>query len=100
MSDTKNDFLEEMKKQFDELNYHWTIERNKFETKAQHVTAEAKKQFEAEREEFRKFRKEMQEKIVDLDVASDNAWEDLKEGSEQAWTALSESFKKAVSHFK
>jgi len=42
----------------------------------------------------------LQEKIVDLDVASDNAWEDLKEGTEQAWTALSDAFKKAASHFK
>jgi len=100
MSDTKNEFLEEMKKQFDDLNYHWSRERDKFEAKAQQATTEVKKQFEEEREEFRKFRKEMHEKIVDLDVASDNAWEDLKEGTEQAWTALSESFKKAVSHFK
>jgi len=100
MSKTKNEFLEEMKKQLEDLNYQWNIERNKFEAKAQHATAEAKKQFEDEREEFRKFRKEMQEKIVDLDVASDNAWEDLKDGTEKAWTALSDSFKKAASHFK
>jgi len=100
MSETKNEFLEEMKKQLDDLNYRWNIERNKVEAMTQKATAEAKKQFEEEREEFRQFRKEMQEKIVDLDVASDNAWEDLKEGTEQAWTALSDAFKKAVSHFK
>jgi len=100
MSATKNEFLEEMKKQLDDLNYRWNIERNKFEAMAQKASAEAKKQFEEEREEYRKFRKELQEKIVDLDVASDNAWEDLKEGTEQAWTALSDAFKKAASHFK
>ena len=71
MSVTKNEFLEEMKKQLDDLNYRWNIERNKFEAMAQKASAEAKNQFEEEREEFRKFRKEMQEKIVDLDVGCD-----------------------------
>jgi biotin synthase-related radical SAM superfamily protein len=42
----------------------------------------------------------LQEKIVDLDVASDNAWEDLKNGAENSWKALSQAFDKAASHFK
>jgi len=43
MSVTKNEFLEEMKKQLDDLNYRWNIERNKFEAMAQKASAEAKK---------------------------------------------------------
>ena len=42
----------------------------------------------------------MKEKIVELDVASDNAWEDLKDGAEKSWSALSFAFDKAAAHFK
>ncbi len=96
----REQFLEKMKQQLDELNYRWNIERNKFEAKAQHITAEARKTFEAELEELQKLRKEMKEKIVDLEVAGENAWDDVKDGAEDAWKALSKAFKKAGSHFK
>jgi hypothetical protein len=42
----------------------------------------------------------MKEKIVDLEVASENAWFEVKEGSEKAWKELSEALKKASAHFK
>jgi len=42
----------------------------------------------------------LKEKIVDLDVASDNAWEELKDGAEKSWKSLSQAFDKAASHFK
>ena len=96
----QEEFLKKMKEQFDELNYRWNIERNKFEAKAQQATSEAKKKFEDEIEELQKLRAIMKEKIVDLEVASENAWEEVKEGSESAWKELSKAFKKAVSHFK
>ena len=100
MTVKKEEFLEQMKKQYDELNYRWSRERDKFEADLQHESADVRKEYEAKREEFSKFRKELEEKIVDLDVASDNAWEDLKDGAENSWKALSQAFKQATSHFK
>ena len=100
MTVKKEEFLEQMKKQYDELNYRWSRERDKFEADLQHESADVRKEYEAKREEFSKFRKELEEKIVDLDVASDNAWEDLKDGAENSWKALSQAFNKATSHFK
>ncbi|MBI9083970.1 MAG: hypothetical protein JEZ11_10265 [Desulfobacterales bacterium] len=100
MPEKKDEFLEQMKKKYDELNYHWNIERNKFEAKIQHESAGAKKKLEAERDELLKLRDEMKEKIIDLEVASENAWYDVKDGVENAWKALSKSFDKATSHFK
>ena len=100
MTTQKDEFVEQMKKQYDELNYRWSRERDKFEADLQHTSADARKEFEAKREEYRKFRSEMKEKIVDLDVASDNAWDDLKDGAENSWNALSMAFDKAASHFK
>lgn len=96
----KDEFLNKMKKQFDDLNYRYSIERDKFEAKAQHLSADARKRFDQEMEVFQKLRKEAKEKIVDLEVAGENAWYDVKEGTEQAWKALSKAFKKASSHFK
>lgn len=96
----KEEFIRKMKKQFDELNYRFSIERDKFEAKAQHLSADARKTFEEELEKLQKLRKELKGKMVDLDVAGENAWYDVKEGAEEAWKALSKALKKASSHFK
>jgi multidrug resistance efflux pump len=100
MTAQKDEFLEQMKKQYDELNYRWSRERDKFEANLQHASADARKEYEAKREEYRKNRKDFQEKIDDLEAAGDKAWEDLKDGADQSWKALSQAFDKAASHFK
>ena len=100
MALSKADFLEKLKQQFVDLNTKWNLERIQFEEIAQHASAEGLKKLEKEREEFRKLRAHMKEKIIDLEVASENAWEDVKAKSEDSWSALSESFKKVVSRFK
>lgn len=100
MPGKKEDYLEQMKKQYDELNFQWSRKRDKFEANLQHESADARKQYEEAREDFRKYRKEMKEKITDLEVASDNAWDDVKDGAEDAWNVLSKAFDKASTHFK
>jgi len=96
----KEEFLKKIKQEFNDLNYRYSIERDKFEAKAQHLGAEARKTFEEEMAKLNKLRKETKEKIVDLEVAGENAWFEVKDGAEEAWTALSKAFKKASSHFK
>ena len=100
MPSKKDDFLNQMKKQYDELNYRWSRERDKFEANLQHESADVRKKYEEAREEYRQFRNEMKEKIVDIEVASDNAWDDLKDGAEDAWSVMSKAFDKASAHFK
>ena len=100
MTLNKAEFLEKMKRQVDELNEKWGHEREKFEKLAQSATADVLRKFEAEREDFRQLRRQMKEKIVDLEVASENAWEDVKARSEDSWAALNESFKKVISRFR
>jgi len=111
MADNKDEFLAKMKQQFEELNQRWNSERRKFESKAKQSSAEARKKLEAEWEELGRLRKQMREKIIDIEVAGENAWdnfkegagdawEDLRSGTESAWGTLSEAFKKAVSRFK
>lgn len=100
MPTQKDEFIQQLKKQYDDLNYRWSRESDKFEADLQHAEADARKEFEVKREEYRKFRSHLKEKIVELDVASDNAWEDLKDGAEKSWSALSQAFDKAAAHFK
>ena len=100
MPGKKDEFLEQMKKKLDDFNYRWNLERNKLEAKIQQESAGAKKKLEADRDDLLKFRKEMKEKIIDLEVAGENAWDDVKDGVENAWTALSKAFDNATSHFK
>lgn len=96
----KEDFIKELKQKINELNYRYSIERNKFESKAQHLGAEARKTYEEEAEKLRQLSKQMKAKLVDLDVAGENAWHDVKEGAEDAWNALNTAIKKASSRFK
>ncbi|MDJ0783051.1 MAG: hypothetical protein QNJ22_13835 [Desulfosarcinaceae bacterium] len=100
MTMSKDEFQRKMKQQLDDLNAKWRSERQKFEEMAQHATAEVLKKVEKECEEFRQLRRQMKEKIIDLEVASENAWEDVKAKSEASWKELNESFNKAVSRFK
>jgi hypothetical protein len=100
MAEKKDEFLEQMKKQYDELNYRWSRERDEFEADLQHLSADAKKEYEAKREEYRKFRSELEGQITDLEAAGEHAWVDLKDGAEHAWESMSSAFSKAASHFK
>ena len=111
MALSKDDFLKKMKEQYDDLNYRWNVERNKLEAKSQHLSAEARQKREKEWEELGRMRQRMKEKIIDLEVAGENAWdefkdgaedawEDVRQGTEKAWKAFSEGLKKAVSRFK
>ena len=36
MPQNRKELLEQLKKKFDDLNYRWNIERNKYEANAQH----------------------------------------------------------------
>ena len=100
MTEQKEEYIEQIKKQYDELNYRWSRERDKFEANIQHGSADAKKRYEEARDEYRQFREEMKEKIGELEAAGDSAWDDLKDGAETAWNVMSKAFAKASSHFK
>ncbi len=111
MAKPQDEFLEKMKAQFEELNRKWISERRRLEEGIQHVSAEARKKYEAEWEALDQLRRQMKEKLIDLEVAGENAWDDFKdgaddawgdvrEGTETAWRALRDGFKKAASRFK
>jgi hypothetical protein len=100
MPSKKEEFLEQLKTKYDDLNYRWNIERNKLEAAAQHESAEVIKKYEEKREALKQLRDDMKTRIKDLEAASGSAWEDVKDGAEEAWKALATAFDKATSHFK
>jgi hypothetical protein len=100
MTSKNEEFLDQLKKKYDDLNYRWNIERNKLEARAQHESVDAKKIFEEKREVLRQLRSDMKTKIIELEVASENAWDDVKDGAEDAWKSLATAFDKATSQFK
>ena len=79
MTVKKDRYLEQLKKQYDELNYRWNVERSRLEAKTQHHSAEARQRLEKELEELDRLRKKMKEKMIDLEVAGENAWVDFKD---------------------
>ena len=97
--ETKDSYLKKMKAELDDLNYKWNIERNKIEAKAQHAKVEVKKKYEENLKTLQKKRAKMSQKLDQIDVASEDAWRDVKEGVDNAWQSLNEAIKKARSHF-
>ena len=97
--ETKDSYLKKMKAELDDLNYKWNIECNKIEAKAQHAKVEVKKKYEENLKTLQKKRAKMSQKLDQIDVASEDAWRDVKEGVDNAWQSLNEAIKKARSHF-
>lgn len=100
MTDKKSEYLGKMKKQYDELNYNWSRKRDKYEAQIQHQGADAKIAYEEKKAEYLKSSDDMKAKMKDLEAAGDNAWKDMKEGTQKSWQTLSNAFDKATSHFK
>ena len=97
---TRQEYADRLKKQFDDWNYKWSIERNKLEAKAQKAEAGVKAKVNQEIAEIQRRRDRVKEKIVQINQAGDNAWEDLKEGAQTSWNGLVEAFNKARSRFR
>ena len=97
--ETKDSYLKKMKAKFDDLNYKWSLERNKLEAKAQHAKVEVKKNFEGKLKTLHEQREKMSQRLDQIDNASEEAWKDIKDGVDGAWKSLNEAIKRARSHF-
>lgn len=51
-------------------------------------------------EEFREKRKELSDRLSEIESASDDAWESLKQGLESSWEKIKSSFSHAKSDFE
>lgn len=96
MTENKDAYVEKLQAKMDE----WNAEIDRLEAKARQAKADSKINYEKELENLRAKRRDLQEKIDQVQQSGKGAWEDLKAGIEAAGQALEMAVKSAASRFK
>ena len=96
MGEKREAYIQKLKAKMDE----WNAEIDILSAKAEQAKAETKIEYLKEMEDLRAKRRDLQEKIVEMEKAGENAWEDLKQGVENSWQIFKKSLTKAKSEFK
>ncbi|MDY6823548.1 MAG: hypothetical protein SWH68_07090 [Thermodesulfobacteriota bacterium] len=96
MTEKRDAYVQKLKAKMDE----WNAEIDKIEVKADQAEAEAKIEYEKQLADLRAKRKDVEEKIAELQQAGDGAWGDLKVGMDSALDSLRNAVKSAASRFK
>ncbi|MDZ7700384.1 MAG: coiled coil domain-containing protein [Deltaproteobacteria bacterium] len=96
MTEKRDAYVQKLKAKMDE----WNAEIDKIEAKADQADAESKIEYEKQLEDLRAKRKDVEDKMAELQQAGDGAWEDLKAGMDNAWDSLGNALKSATSRFK
>lgn len=95
-SQSRNEFIEKMKGRLDDLDEN--IEDLK--KRGEKFEGEAKKEYENRLHDLREKRREAKRKLDDIQSASEEKWQQVKDEVEHAWNALGNSFNYFKSHFK
>lgn len=78
----------------------WDAEINKLELKADQAEADAKKKYKETIAKLVEKRESLQNKLKDLDKATEDAWGELKQGFEKSWQDMSKAIRNAILEFK
>ncbi len=78
----------------------WNAEIDFLSAKADQAKAETKIEYQKKLEDLRAKRRDLQEKIVEIEQAGESVWGDLKQGLENSWTIFKTSLTKAKSEFE
>jgi hypothetical protein len=78
----------------------WSAKIDLLKARADQAEAEAKIEYRNRIEDLRKKREVLQEKLSELQKASDAAWKDIKTGAERAAADLRDALQSAFSKFK
>jgi uncharacterized coiled-coil DUF342 family protein len=92
----KDAFVEKLKARLDE----WSAELDNLEAKAGKVDADARIEYEDQIKALRQQRDSVKAKLVEIQSAREDAWEDLQKGLDSMLDALQEGLEKATSRFK
>ncbi|MFO7459256.1 MAG: hypothetical protein R6X07_01420 [Desulfatiglandales bacterium] len=96
MTEKRDAYVQKLKAKMAE----WNAEIDKLHAKADLAKAEAKIEYHEQIEDLRAKRKEVEDKIAELQQAGEGAWEDLKQGLENSWEILKATYAKAKSRFE
>lgn len=93
---TRNEYVDQLKKNLDQ----WNTDIAKWETKAKMTRTDLRIDYEMQLEALRKQREEITAKLKDVQASGEDAWKDLRAGTDIAWASMREAFEKAASHFQ
>jgi len=96
MTEKREAYVQKLKAKIDE----WNAEMDRLAAKADQAEAEAKIEYHRQLEDVRAKRKEVENRLAQLQQAGEGSWEDLKQGLENSWEILKKSFAKAKSEFE
>lgn len=89
-------YQQKLQAQLDE----WSADIDKLKARADKADADVKLEYYEQIERLREKQATAKDKLGKLIAASDDAWEDLKTGTESAWHALGDAVSNASSRFK
>lgn len=92
----KEAYEQKLQTQLDE----WHAEIDKLKAKADSAEADTQLEYYKKIEELRTMHESVTNKLAELKMASDDAWEDVKAGIDSARDSLGIALKSSVSRFK
>ena len=92
----KKSYLQKLAQQLQD----WDKEMEALKLKADQAKAGAKADLHKQFEDLRLKKETAQHKFNELQKASDEAWDEVKDGLEKSWADLKGSFRSAVAKFK
>jgi chromosome segregation ATPase len=93
---TKDQYIESLASELKE----WSAQIDLMAAKAENATADAKLNYAREIEELRAKQREASAKMKELEEASGDAWETVKETADNVWDDLKTGIARAVSKFR
>jgi hypothetical protein len=96
MGESREAYLAKFKSKLDE----WNAELEKLEAKAKQSHANARLEYERKKAVLRDKRDSLQRRVAALEVASEDAWSQLKEGADEALRHIEEAGRRLNSALK
>ena len=93
--DNKDAYEKKLEAQLDE----WSAEIDKLKARADKAEADARLDYYEQIEELRAMQDDAKKRLVELQQASDSAWQDLKAGLDSAFDSLGSALRRAASRF-
>lgn len=92
---TRDAYVAKIKAQIDQ----WNAEIDKFQALARQAAADVRIDYEEQIANLKGRRAALEERLANLQQAGDDAWEELKDGTEKALMSLKDALAKARSRF-
>lgn len=78
----------------------WNSDIDRLSAKADQVEADARSDYRKQVDILKQKRRDIEEKLKDLNRSGDAAWKDLKSGIDMAWEAMNHAVQSATSRFR